>query len=493
MLKRTRSFFSSNSIIGRFREFFSGDFYPPLIACMILFAYVTRTEVFIVFLLACMTSFAMLISRDLKCLIPALLIMPYCLPLAHSPGTTQSNSDYLQQTWIYVLAAIALFLLAFGLVMHYCLWGGAKRTFLKTNELTPYIAVLAVGLLCNGIGAEGYIFQDFTQGLFLVGIWIVLYMILLRGVEYNKKMTEYVCNICQWIAVLLILELLYVILTNQVVSADGEIIKDKIVFGWGINNNFGGILAWLIPPIFYLAITRKSGWVQLLLSLFCVAAIFFSMCRSGLVVGMGIYLVCLGVGCFAGKNKVLFRVFTVTSVLAALALGFFFTDTLLETFNYYLERGFSSSGRFELWADSWKNFLKYPIFGAGFHATPFKPWSGLRFGYCHNTVIQLFSAGGIVAGVSYLVMRAKTIWMGLYRTNLERIFLSFALAALLGVSLLDNHMFNIYPGFYYALFVAMIERDYVNSTQAHERALLKRLRSVHQAKWKGKHTHRDTK
>ncbi len=475
MLERLRTFFSSNSTIARFRSFFSGNEYPPLIAFAILVAYVTKMEIAVVVLLALLTAFAVLISRDLKCVLPILLIVPYCIPLAHSPGIP-TYSDYYKTPWVLAIGISIACVVVAAIVMHYILWGGIRETFLKKSELTIYILMLGAGLLLNGVGAEGYTkHNDFVTGLPLVAIWLLLYVILLRGLKYDKGLVEYVCNIFQWVAVLLLLELVFIVMTNNVIS-DGTIIKDQIVFGWGINNNYGGILVWLIPPIFYLAITRKSGWIQLILSLLCVFAIFFSMCRSALVVGAGLYLVCLGVACFVGRNKMLFRLFTVGCVVAAGLLFLFFREELLSTFRYYLDRGFSDSGRIDMWYESWLNFLKYPVFGAGFHATPFEPWSGRKYGYCHNTIIQLFSAGGALAGVTYLLMRAKTIWMALYRTNKERIFFAFSLAALLGVSLLDNHMFNIYPGFYYALLVALIEQDYVKNTTLEERNLLGRLR-----------------
>ncbi len=480
MIERLRTFFSSNSTIRRLRENLEGDEYPALVALGMLICYITGLEVPGIALLILLSAAGVLVSPNLKCVIPPLLIVPFSLPLKHTPGIP-TYSDYYLQPWVIVLAAICACALLACVIMHYILWGAAKETFLTPTKLTPYLAVLSFGLLLNGVGAPGYTIQDFLAGLSLVALWGLLYMLLFRGVKFNKKTMEYFCRVCQWEAILLILELAYVVLTNEAIE-DGVILKNRIVFGWGIQNNFAGILVWLLPPVFYLAVTNKNGWRQLLLSVCMMAAIFFSMCRSALVVGAVIYFACLCVACFMGANKTLFRLFSCSGIVTALIIAVFFRERLFEVFRYYLDRGFSDSGRFDLWRGTLENFLHHPILGAGFHATPFESWAGRTFGYCHNTVIQMFGAGGIVAGGGYLCMRARTIWMSFYRITPERLFLGLALAGLLGVGLLDNHMFNVYPAFFYAMVVAFIEQDYLKHLLPTDENILKRKIREYKAK-----------
>ncbi len=486
MIERLRSFFSSNSTIGRVRDFLESHEYPPLVALGMFLCYVAEIEVPGIAFLILLSAFGVLISRSFKCVIPPLLIVPFSLPLGHTPGIP-TYSDFYLQAWVIVLAVICGAALLSCVVMHYVLWGGARETFARPTCLTPYLIVLSVGLLLNGVGAPGHNVHDFLAGLSLVALWGLLYILILRKVRFDKSTMEYLARICQWLALLLVAELVYIVLTNNVI-VDGVILKDQIIFGWGIQNNFAGILVWLLPPVFYLAATGKNGWIQLLLSVIMMGSIFFSMCRSALVVGALMYLVCLVSVCFIGQNKMLFRLFSAGCVLTALAMMIFFREPLLNAFRYYAERGFSDSGRFDLWRAAWQNFLDYPFLGAGFHATPFESWAGRTFGYCHNTVVQLFSAGGLVAGGTYLLMRARTIWMISYRITTERLFLGLSLAALLGVGLLDNHMFNVYPAFFYAIVVAFIEQDYLGCLKpGDENLLLTGVRRV-KANWERKHS-----
>ncbi len=472
MMGHLRSFLKSNSTIQRLRGFLNSHEYPPLVALGMFLCYISGTEVVGMAFLVFLTAFGVLVSSDLKCVIPPLLIVPFALPLMHTPGVP-TYSDYYLQTWVLVLAVICGVTLLSCLVMHYILWGGARDTFVRPTKLTPYLIVLSLGLLLNGVGAPGYTVHDFLAGLSLVALWGVLYMVFLRGVKFDRGMMEYFCRICQWVAILLVAELLFVVLTNDV-FVDGVIMKNRIIFGWGIQNNFAGILVWLLPPVFYLAATGKNAWFQLLLSVLMMVSVFFSMCRSALLVGFFVFLACLAVVCLYGKNKSLFRMFSVGCLVVSIFLMIFFQEKLFSVFRYYAERGVSDSGRFELWRGAWKNFMEHPLLGAGFHATPFESWAGRTFGYCHNTVVQLFSAGGLVAGGAYLLMRARTIWMAAYRLTLERTFLALMLVGLLGVGLLDNHMFNIYPPFFYALGIAFIEQDYLSQLKDTDVNVLRR-------------------
>ncbi len=459
MLKRLRSFFQLNSTISRLRDFLNSSTYPAVVALLTLIGYISGIEVWTVSLLVFITAFGVLVTDDLRPVVPPLLMVPFSFTLEHSPGIP-NHSDYYTQTWIFVWGAFLCVVLLSALVLHYILWGGARRTFLSPSRLSSYHVLLAIGLLLNGLGTTDYVFRDFTEGLVHACMWILLYMIFLRGLKYSRESLEHFCVTCQWVAILLLAELVYVFLVNNVVEG-GMIFKTRIVFGWGIQNNFGGIMAWLIPPIFYLAsMRRRTGWIQLLLSVLVMVSIFISMCRSALLVGGCIYILCLVMVCFIGQNKELFRMFSCGIVLTAVVVLIFFHEELLTMFAYYLERGLDSSGRVEIWGGCMKNFLNYPMFGAGFHSTPFAAWSGRAYGYAHNTIVQLLGSCGLVATLAYLAMRAKTLWMVIYKWNPERVFLGVTLAALLGVSLLDNHMFNVYPAFFYAIAVAFIENDF---------------------------------
>ena len=80
-------------------------------------------------------------------------------------------------------------------------------------------------------------------------------------------------------------------------------------------------------------------------------------------------------------------------------------------------------------------------------------------------MIEIAAVMGAFGLTAYLAFRAKTIYLCVRGLNQERLFLGLMLAVLLGTSLLDNHMFNIYPLFYHAVIIALIELDF-NKTVA---------------------------
>ncbi len=471
MLERARSFISSNSTIRRTREFLNSEEYPPLVALGVFIGYVAEIEVFSVLLFVLITAYGIVISKDLKCVLPALMLVPYSFNLAHTPGIP-TYSDYYMQGWVVAIFATALAALAVGTVLHYLLWGGAKRTFLERNCLSPYIFVLAAGLLLNGVGAEGYNAHDFLTGLTLVAFWILLYMAFRGGLNSRKSTVEYYCVVCQWVAILLICQLILIYLTRDVIR-NGEINGDRIRFGWGIHNNIGGTLALLIPPVFYLGIRRKHSWWSLLLAVVMVAAVYLTTSRSSLLGAVLAFLVCLIAACFVGKNKMLYRTFAVALTTCGVFFLFLFGEKLYDVIVNGFFDSFSDSGRFGIWEKAMQNFLDYPFLGAGFHASPWTSWAGRKYGYCHNTIVQILSAGGILLFGGYVAVRIKTLWITLNRITIERAILGISIAVLLLMSLLDNHMFNIYPTFFYSVSLALIELNYTSTVSEDARRRFK--------------------
>ena len=139
--------------------------------------------------------------------------------------------------------------------------------------------------------------------------------------------------------------------------------------------------------------------------------------------------------------------------------------------------GWSDSGRFKLWSNTLAIFAEYPIFGGGFFSIPFTsyvhPEGAYRFmpGFAHNTIVELLGAGGLFLLLTYLVYRGATIWRLVRRITWQRIFLGLVILSLLGTSLLDNHLFNIYPAFFYAAALVLGEQDYLAQVKVSAPAL----------------------
>ena len=125
----------------------------------------------------------------------------------------------------------------------------------------------------------------------------------------------------------------------------------------------------------------------------------------------------------------------------------------------------TGSGRTSLWKGGFEYFKSSPVFGVGFYSDlyadylgGFNGFSGMSFipHMCHNTVIQLMSACGIVGLITYLVHRVQTVISFFRNVTYDRTFIALTMLSLIGLSLVDNHLFNIFPTIIYACLTAVL-------------------------------------
>lgn len=468
MRDRLRTYLENNVGVRLLRRIVDSELYPALIALLVFMAYCSRHEILFATLLVGFAAVTLILFPDLTPLLPPLFMFIFAVTLVHAPKLP-TFSDYYFTTPLLISLGILIAVLVIALILHYWIWGGFARMFRTKTRLSFLILPLAVALLCNGLFAESYAPINFYYGLTTVLVWFFLYLVLFFGLPEGKDTIRYFCTTCQWTAILLIMELVYIFITRNV-FVGGIIIEDRIYFGWGINNNYGAAVAILLPPLFYLASTRKNGWIQFLIAIAAYGAMILSLCRAAMLVGTVVFLACLVAVCLYGSNRGLFRLFLAISLLCGGTIAIVLREQLGETLSLILKAGVSDSGRFDLWRGGVDIFLRYPIFGGGFNAVSyyglFHSWAGSSMpGMLHNTVIELFAAAGAFGGVAYLAYRARTVQLVLHRMTLERFFLGMMIAAIVGVGLLDNPMFNVYPTFFTTVALALIEKDY-NDTVA---------------------------
>ena len=453
-----RTWANENPFVARMRWFYSSVWYPVWMACLTLFSYTLQLE-YVAWLLVLLTVIpAFLFCEDMMPILIASLFAPFFIAYQNSPGTVHHGGDLFAPhnlIWIALLAAAVVVLF----VAHLVLWGGAEKPFTQKTELTWFLIPLAITLLTNGLGHEAYTVKNLLYACLTCLTWIGFYLVYYFRLPKGQDAVHTFCRACFWVAVALIGEIIWVYTTNGVL-ADGGADSKKIYFGWGIYNNYGGIMALLIPVIFYLAATRRRGWIYYLGGLATWFAVALSNSRSSLLVGSLILVVCVVSVAFVGSHKKLYRIFLSVLAVGMIAAIFLFGEEISELLPRYAQVGFNDNGRIKIWKDTIALFKESPIFGAGFYEIPFDSYAKILPGIAHNTPVELLGAGGILLFLSYAAYRAKTVWLILRRPTVTRWFLGLCLATVIGTSLLDNHLFNIYPMFFYCGALVLIEHDY---------------------------------
>jgi O-antigen ligase len=357
-----------------------------------------------------------------------------------------------------VALAILVVVIVLAYVLHQVLWGDLLRIFKKKTALTWALIPLALALLLNGVFAEEYKLLNLLFGAGVVLAWILFYLIDYHHIPRGKETIRYYCRVCCIVLALLVAELIFIFISRGVV-AGGSVDTSKIHFGWGVYNCFGGIVALLIPPIFYLAVTERFGGFYYALGCLAWVIIFLSTSRSSLLFGSLALLACIIIACFAGKHKRAYRIVAIVGTIGVLFGVALFWDKIMELVPRYMEVLLDDSERFTIWKMGLDYWVEHPLFGVGFFGINKMSYAVNYAGLLHNTIIELMAAGGSFATLAYLFYRFKTSLLFFRHPTLQRVFLGMSILVLLGTSLLDIHTFTIYPMFYYAAALAMAEHD----------------------------------
>ena len=164
-----------------------------------------------------------------------------------------------------------------------------------------------------------------------------------------------------------------------------------------------------------------------------------------------------------GKKFLLFNGLT---VLVVIGLVVVFLEPLINLFNELVTRGLDPRMRDIIYPAGIETFLKNPIFGEGFYPSTnlIYEWSRLEQfrailpARWHNTFIQLLASCGAVGFCAYFYHRIDTVQLFFRKRNTEVLFIGLSLGAMLCMSMLDCHFFNIGPTMIYSIGLAFAEK-----------------------------------
>jgi hypothetical protein len=349
----------------------------------------------------------------------------------------------------------------------YCLIRHRRRFFRRKYKLLSGILILSAAYLLGGIGSPAYpgsalkhLFFAFLQSMAI----LFPYFLFAGGVDWIKARKDYFAWIGFGVGCLLLCQLGGLCITNEV-FADGEIHREKIVTGWGMNNNVGGVLAMMIPLPFYLATKYRRGWLFIIAGTLFFAGVALTCSRSSILTGGAIYLICVVLSIIYAKHRKA-NVITVIAIEAALlAVLIACWQPLSVLFKNVIDRGLDPSSRDIIYWEGIKLYGRYPIFGGSFFSPGYAPYGwATQEGFSsffaprwHNTVVQMLASCGTVGILAYGFHRLQTIRLFLKERRPETVFIAASVAVVLVSSLLDCHLFNIGPAMFYAMALAFIE------------------------------------
>ena len=457
-------------------KLFEGKIYPLVMSLLILVGYFFEIEVYTATLNMIIVSVALLTSRSMKPLIFFALTFFYQMTVTNSPMEPTSSDHYFTGIRPYLLIGGAIVFVACVIIHAIKNKFFTKINFFKIPLFIPMLA-LSFGLLTNGLFQSDYKIGNLLWGLALVVVYVIFFLVLYLGLmdEDAHGIAEYFTYISLLISWILLFQVAGIYLKGDL-FAGGGVNRGAFTLGFGKTNAVGFVLATLIPMNFYGFMRNKSKYlpyIHLLTAFALLGATLTSTSRNAVLVGCLYFAFCFVFTMFVGERKKLSRIIVPASVVVVgLVVLLFFKDQFISLIEHYVNRtkvddftqsgiNSASAGRINIWIKCFDIFKDNPIFGAGFFGDEMKfakPMASIIPHFAHNTIFQLLAGLGAVGTLCYGYYRVCTLKYLFHKPSLDRFMMMVSASMLLTGSMLDNHLFNIYPGLYYtvALVIAVL-------------------------------------
>lgn len=446
----------------------SSKFFPFSTAAVFLACYYLGWDIVAIYYLGIVTVLILLLLEDISPLICQLLFLNLFVSLKNVEAGCADGYSYYSQPAIIaqmaVFAVLAISALAYRLIL--CC---VKKKF----RITPVfigICALSVAFILNGFGSEFSTPKNLLFGFIMSALILGLFAAIKDNIVTDKNFFERIAYGFIALSALLLVELIVAYATYDNLFVDGVIYRGALFFGWGGYNTYGLLITMCLPSAVYLVGRSKHGYLFTAYSLLVFAASLLSCSRQAMVVAALVYPVCLIILFVKGRYRIPNLCITAGAVAVGIVLICVFREKFVEAVkaifdNVFVNGELNGSGRWTIWKEALGYFKDYPVFGAGFY---------IRYSYsmnaiflpqtCHNTVLEIMAACGIFGLAAYLLHRVQTVISFFKNITVERTLIALTIAVLLLMSLLDMHIFNVFPTIIYACLLAALIKSEEKTT-----------------------------
>ncbi len=441
------------------KAFLGGKMYVLTVMLLIFSANTLTLDVPCAILLAVLAVLGFLFCDDLRFLIPPLCGFIAIIPISHTPYLP-TESDFYTTGAIPVIIAIGSVFLAASIVIF--VLRKKEKLRLPRSFIFGGLCAFALALMLNGLFYPQNGWKNFGYGIGMAAVFVAIYLLFALFHPRTKENAEHFLFTLAALGITVTAELLVLYFTH--VSFDGFIpIKNTIMIGWGTWTQIGALLTVTLPCALYFALKPKRWLFSMLSGGAIFLGIILTISRGAWLYGGTILLIALIYLCFKGENKKKTRILCFVLLGLVLLCSLLLLDKLLTALSAFMQVGFSDNGRFEIWKSAIAAFKAAPLFGVGFFNSgivlggfpPIMPY------LYHNTLLQMLGSCGIYGFIFYLLHRVGTVRLAIQkRRSPICLFLLLSAAALVLVSLTDEHLFHVYPAFWYVIALHLAEGDY---------------------------------
>lgn len=393
----------------------------------------------------------------------------YMGPSVHNnPGQNPDSVLYPENGGLVLAIFFAAFVICTAIRLIFDRDLGGRNCVKCKRKLLPGMLVLGAAYLLAGAFSGRYFENGANNMIFAFAQFLsvtAMYWFFTGAVRWEKTRIDYFLWIGLGIGLLVCGEIIGVLIENRVITAN-KIQTPLIYTGWGNANNIGCMIAMMIPCAVGLA--RRTGKVIF----FCFLGVIMVVCtcltcsRTSMLAAVVIYMISVLVSLRERRYRKKFLIFHGVAALLLMGVLIVFSAHLKALFAELVERGLNPRMRDIIYPEGIRTFLKNPVFGEGFYPSTDKiyEWSdqerlrAILPARWHNTVIQLLASCGVVGLLAYGNHRQHTIRLFWEKRKTPAIYIGLSLLAMLLMSLLDCHFFNIGPTLVYSIGLAFAEK-----------------------------------
>ena len=449
-----------NKIINSISNFMDTMYFALALVCLELFCYYLELDLLIIIVVSLAVTFALLFKKDLNCLFFIFLCMSSMISLGNSPGNSPLKSYYYFEPGVNITC---IFAAAIPVII--ALVKGIKN-IIKGNFKSPALLIsifaLCIALFINGIFSELYEPLDALFGIFMVFFFGVFFIAIAPQMKINKESIIGISRQVTIYAIVPIIELIvyYFVTFFQGMSFDS---RTLIFLGWGNRNTIG--LLFLLCFCFIVALIRLETVRPFKIASYVIGALtvlgcIFSFSRQAYVCG-GILTIAYLIYSLIRSNgkKRIFYIASLGTISVGIIIGIIFLSIKGYFQEIFLDNLISyGDGRINLWSKAFDTFKTNPIFGGGFYylgGDPKIQLDNIMPLCCHNTILQMLSACGLVGLFAYAVYRFMTVKIIVKNFDCYKLHPVLGVAVILITSLLDIHLFDLFGTSFYVILLAM--------------------------------------
>ncbi len=455
-----KPFFNKLNII------FKHPLFLLLIGILTFLSSVFSLEIYLYVLVSIINLIGMLFLKDTYLSLGITCFM-YLSPSIKNNPSLFNDSIFYPDKYLYLIISLLIIDVISMIIRIFINIKYYKININNHPKLLIGFIILGISYLLGGLFYKEYTFNNILFSIVEILSLSLFYFLYYYSINFKDMDKKYIGYISLTGSLILILELIYVYIDHDVI-VDGEIIRNRIYFGWGQYNNMGGMMCIFIPGVMYLGYLAKPkySWIYLITSFFLVISLYFIQSRTSIAVGVILFIILLII--FIIKSNKINKILSI-SLVSIILISFV---SLLISKNEYLYKLIDSlinfkddggNGRMSIYKEGIENFfLKNPIFGTGFYSCNAYKWGSANSSFIpsrwHNTYVQLLASTGCVGLIAYLFHRYETIKLIFINFKIEKLLLFFTCLGLIGTSILDCHFFNLGPGIVYGIYLLIIER-----------------------------------